>query len=98
MHTVDTSRSRSTIKSDTSKVVTPFGPLFNTEWVYQSRDPGRVIAYAYLTVCILRDYRFGFDKLYTLIRDHLREKTNTVPVWAQTAEREWNLIRDQMKR
>ena len=72
MHTIDTNRSKSTIKSETSRVVSHFGPLFNTEWVYSSKDPGKVIAYAYLTVCVLRDYKFGFDKLYHLIRDHLR--------------------------
>jgi hypothetical protein len=76
----------------------PFGPLFGTEWVYTSSDPGKVITFAYLTVCILRDYHFGFDKLYTLIRDYLREKDNHVPKWVTAAEREWDLVRREMKR
>ncbi len=48
--------------------------MFHTEWVYSSKDPGKVIAFAYLAVCILRDYKFGFDKLYAMIKDHLREQ------------------------
>ena len=94
----DSHRSRSSIRSTKNKLITSVGPLFHTEWVYSSREPGKVIAYAYLTVCILRDYKFGFDKLYELIRDHLREKLGGVPVWASSAYRQWDLIRGRMRR
>jgi hypothetical protein len=78
--------------------VSGLGPLFHTEWVYSSKDPGKVLTFAYLAVCILRDYKFGFDKLYAMIKDHLRERLEIVPPWALAAEREWNQIREFMNR